>query len=83
MGEIICVDPSVDGKGNSSLLVRKEDLLNALNENNLDIFWTVLGEKNIHQKNDDEYIEGQVISGIAYFDKNKRKLKTEMNFFKR
>jgi hypothetical protein len=83
MGDIICVDPSVDGKGNSSLLVRKDELLNALDENNLDIFWTILGEKNIRQKNDDEYIEGQVISGIAYFDKKKKELKTEMNFFKR
>jgi hypothetical protein len=83
MGDIICVDPSGGGKGNSSLLVRKDELLNALDENNLDIFWTILGEKNIRQKNDDEYIEGQVISGIAYFDKKKKELKTEMNFFKR
>lgn len=83
MGEIVCEDPSVDGKRNSSLLVRKDELLNALDENNLDIFWTILGEKNIHQEDIDEYIEGQVISGIAYFDKNTKKLKTEMKFFKR
>ena len=83
MGEIVCEDPSVDGMENSSLLVRKDELLKALNENGLDIFWTILGEKYIHQKDDDKYIEGQVVSGIAYFDKNKEKLKTKMNFFKR
>lgn len=83
MGEIICKDSSVDGKENSSLLVRKDELFDALDENNLDIFWTILGEKYIHQEDIDEYIEGQVISGIAYFDKNKKQLKTYMNFFKR
>ena len=83
MGEIICIDPSVDGKGNSSLLVRKDEMLDTLDENGLDIFWTILGEKYIHQKEDDKYVEGQVISGIVYFDKNKKKLKTEMKFFKR
>lgn len=83
MGEIICKDSSVDGKENSSLLVRKDELFDALDENNLDIFWTILGEKYIHQEDIDEYIEGQVISGIVYFDKNKKQLKTYMNFFKR
>ena len=83
MGKIVCEDSSVDGKGNSSLLVHKDELLKALDENGLDIFWTILGEKYIHQKDDDNYIDGQVISGIAYFDRNKKKLKTEMNFFKR
>ena len=83
MCEIVCVDPSVDGKENSSLLVHKDELLNALDENSLDVFWTILGEKDICQKDDDEYIESQVISGIAYFDKNKKELKTEMIFFKR
>ena len=82
-GEIVCVNPSVDEKGRSSLLVRKDELLKALEKNGLDIFWTILGEKYIHQKYDDGYIEGQVVSGIAYFDRNKKKLKTDMNFFKR
>ena len=82
MGEIVCEDPSVDGKRKSSLLVQKKDFLKALDENGLDVFWTILGEKYIHQK-DDEYVEGQVVSGIAYFDRDKKKLKTEMNFFKR
>lgn len=83
MCEIVCVDPSVDGKENSSLLVHKDELLNALDENSLDVFWTILGEKDICQKDDDEYIDSQVISGIAYFDRTKKKIKTEMNFFKR
>ena len=83
MREIVCEDPSIDGRKNSSLLVQKDEMLKVLEEKGLDIFWTILGEKYIHQKDDDEYIEGQVISGIAYFDRNKKKLKTKMNFFKR
>jgi hypothetical protein len=47
-GEIACFDPSVKQGSPSCLLVRKNSLLQFLEENNLRIFWTCLGEKQIY-----------------------------------
>lgn len=47
-GEVVCFDPSTIHNGYSSLLVKKENLFRFLKDNNLKIFWTCLGEKNIH-----------------------------------
>ncbi|MDO4692377.1 MAG: ATP-binding protein [Porphyromonadaceae bacterium] len=44
-GEIICFDPSVTYNTPKCLLVRKRELLEALEANNLDIIWNILGEK--------------------------------------
>lgn len=46
-GEVVCFDPSVNSGGDNSLLVRKDVLLRFLAENNLKMFWTCLGEKQI------------------------------------
>lgn len=43
--EIICFDPNTSTSTISSLLVRKKDLLKALEKNDLDIIWASLGEK--------------------------------------
>ena len=45
--ELVCFDPSVNNKSLSCLLVRKKDFVEFLTKNNLEIFWTVLGEKRI------------------------------------
>lgn len=45
--ELICFAPSVNNESPSCLLIRKNDLIGYLNKNNLSIFWTVLGEKQI------------------------------------
>jgi hypothetical protein len=47
-GKIVCFDPSVKQERSSCLLVRKDSLLQFLEENNLRIFWTCLGEKQIY-----------------------------------
>lgn len=47
-GEVIAMDLSVIGDGSSNLIVKKDALQNFLKENNLSIFWTCLGEKNIY-----------------------------------
>ena len=47
-GEIICFDPSSKQGSASCLSVRKDSLLQFLEENNLRIFWTCLGEKQIY-----------------------------------
>ena len=46
-GEIICFDPSIYNNCNHLLLVRKKDLIKFLDENNLTLFWTIIGEKQV------------------------------------
>ena len=79
-GELICFDPYVTHPTPSCLVVRKNDLLKKLEENDLDIFWTVLGEKLIvgGSNQREEYIGRLDISGVVYFDKGK--LKHEPHF---
>ncbi|AZB31982.1 AAA family ATPase [Chryseobacterium balustinum] len=43
--EVICFDPNTTTSTISSLLVRKKDLLEALEKNDLDIIWASMGEK--------------------------------------
>jgi hypothetical protein len=47
-GDIICFDPSIKYESTSCLIVRKDSLLKFLDENDLKIFWTCLGEKQIY-----------------------------------
>jgi hypothetical protein len=44
-GELVAFDPSVHEPGPRALLVRTESILRYLSENGLELFWTVLGEK--------------------------------------
>jgi len=46
-GTLIAFDPSVLEGGPSSLLIRKDEFIKFLNDNDLDIVFTILGEKNI------------------------------------
>jgi len=45
--EIICFDPSVYYNCKSFLIIKKARMMEYLKENDLQIIWTVLGEKNI------------------------------------
>lgn len=45
--EIVCLDPSVHSKGPACLLMRKDYLLNYLNESDFGLVWIVQGEKQI------------------------------------
>lgn len=47
-GELVCFDPSINSSGNASLLIRKDALLQFLDDNKLKIFWTIQGDKSIH-----------------------------------
>lgn len=49
-GELVCFDPSVDTDQPSSFLVRKDLLLEFLQQNKLSLCWTLLGEKQIFHK---------------------------------
>jgi len=45
--QLSCFDPSVNNNTISCLLIRKNDFINFLQESKFDIFWTVIGEKQI------------------------------------
>ena len=72
-GEVVCFDPSVNTNAPSCLLVRKDALLKFLADNNLKIFWTCLGEKQIRGIDDynkfniSEWLE---LSGVFTFLSN-------------
>ena len=46
-GRLVAFDPSVETKGPSALLVRRESILSWLRENHLRLLWTLVGEKQI------------------------------------
>jgi hypothetical protein len=71
-GEVVCFAPSVYYNSNSYLLIKKEPFLRFLQENNLKIIWTILGEKNIigGRSNTDEYVGRLEVSGAFYLENN-------------
>jgi hypothetical protein len=46
-GQFVAVDPSVREPGPGAVLAHKGSLLSFLHQNDYDIIWTILGEKNI------------------------------------
>lgn len=74
-GEIICFDPSVTYDTPKCLLVRKTEFLEALEANNLDVIWNILGEKQaigLSIKRG-EWAGRLNISDLVYFDSGKFK----------
>lgn len=73
--DIICFDTSVYNNSKSYFLIKKEPFLKYLKENNLKIFWTILGKKQIiggsHRRED--YIGQLEFSGAYYFNDNEIK----------
>lgn len=47
-GDTVCFDPSINQKDFSCLIIKKDELTQFLQKNDLKIFWTVLGRKEIH-----------------------------------
>ncbi len=68
--EVVCFDPSVTTSTLSCLLVRKNDLLKVLAENDLEIIWTSIGEKLIigGHFNRKEWVGRLNISDVVYSD---------------
>ena len=70
-GTLICFDPATYHNCKSLLLVRKDNLLRYLHENELQIIWTILGEKNIIGgwiAHSNEFVGRQEINGVYYLD---------------
>ncbi len=68
--EVVCFDPSAIHPTLSCLLVRKNDLLKVLTQNDLEIIWTAPGEKSIigGHFNREEWVGRLNISNVVYFD---------------
>ena len=66
----------LEGFRENNLIIRKKELLDYLNENNLNIFFTILGEKRIL---DHENSKLQSFSGVYYFKNDK--LKGSLKFY--
>ncbi|MGM0587119.1 MAG: ATP-binding protein [Bacteroidota bacterium] len=79
-GSIICFDPCTNNSTHSCLLVRKSEFLEKLDEVNLNILWTLLGEKQRRGVNysPSSYLGRLEISGVVYFEGGD--LKSEINF---
>ncbi|KFN39608.1 MAG: hypothetical protein JU82_06490 [Sulfuricurvum sp. MLSB] len=69
----ICFDPSAQIESPSMLLIQKDKFLNFLKENNLSLFWTVIGEKMIVGGDDRKNTERSVYSGFYRLDDNQVK----------
>lgn len=69
-GKLIAFDPSIDEEGPSSLLINKEEFLKFLDDNDLSIVWTLLGEKNIINSSHTNTTGWLEISGIYKIDGN-------------
>jgi hypothetical protein len=69
-GILVALDPSVETKGPSALLVRREPLLKWLRENQSRLLWTLVGEKQIMGRTIAlEELQGWVeVSGAAILD---------------
>jgi len=46
-GNLVAVDPSIGASGPGALLINRDALISFLNDNDYDVFWTILGEKAI------------------------------------
>jgi hypothetical protein len=76
--KLICFEASVYSESHQCLLVKKENLFKYLEENDLTIVWTVIGEKQIYtpMSNRDSFDGYMQISGYSYLDKDKINLGT-------
>ena len=80
-GQLIALDPSVDDPGPSALLVRMDEFNKFLKNNDLSIFWTLVGFKEIigggHNR---EYLGRLELSGIYSIKREKIKGKLSSTF---
>lgn len=73
-GNVVCLDPSVNNKSISGVLVKKKTLLEWLDQNNLAIIWNVYGKKQIigNHFRKEKNIGRLDMSGLYTFGKDKR-----------
>jgi len=67
-GEVVCFEAKVYNNSKSYLLIKKEPFYKYLEENDLEIFWSVLGEKQVVGGNSDRFTGRLEFSGAYFFD---------------
>lgn len=72
-GEIICMDPAVNNNTISGLLIRKKELVEFLEKENLILMWSVIGEKQMlgGSWSKSEYNGRMNISGLYFLQDGK------------
>jgi len=67
---VICFEPSVYNASHQCLLVQKDKLLKFLNDNELTIFWTIIGEKQVFTPNHrrEDFLGLMEVSGFSYLE---------------
>jgi len=67
---IICFEASVYNKSHQCLLVQKDKLLKFLEDNDLTIFWTTIGEKQVFTPlhNREDFLGLMEVSGFSYLE---------------
>lgn len=65
---VICFEPSVYNESHQCLLVKKDKLLKFLDDNDLTIFWTTIGEKRVFTPNhrQEDFLGLMEVSGFSY-----------------
>lgn len=63
LNKLVAFDPTIKESGTSTFLIKKETLVQFLAENNLGIFWTLVGEKSSYQMSWDDWLGSLKISG--------------------
>jgi len=67
---IICFEASVYNESHQCLLVQKDKLLKFLDDNNLTMFWTTIGEKSVYTPNHnrEDFLGLMEVSGFSYLE---------------
>ena len=80
--EIVCFDPSLEFDDARSLWVRTQDLITFLKNEELDIVWTLLGEKQYNHNDGRPKYEITEFSGTYIFNIETTEIEGEVKVFK-
>jgi len=81
-GDVVICDPAVFEAGPSVLIARKDKFREFLKKNDLNIVWTVLGEKRLIGGNREDWIGQQKINGSYYLKNGNLRGKVRKDYFK-
>lgn len=69
-GNIVCFEVSIQNESQQCLIIRKDNLIKFLNDNDLALCWTMTGEKQIHtpHSRSEDFLGFMKINGYVYLD---------------
>lgn len=71
---LVCFNPQINEKFQNSLLIKKDEFLNFLKENNLKLVWSILGEKQCLKS---KFL--QTLSGVYYLHGKNQQVKGDIS----